>query len=151
MNSGTQAGQQPGTPVAPVSGPPAGFSISPAQLTVLVVCVITVYFVISFYTKSLESFRISQRADVVQRELKELEATNKQLRQKVADLSAQAYVEMAARDKLNLSRPGDRSLLVLDDVEVAGVTSPPAGAEMARASIELGHLGEWLALFFAPG
>src|SRR5437867_5824972 len=86
-------------------------SVSPAQLTMVVVCVVTAYFVVGFYGKSVESFRINHRAEQVQRQVAALEARNRQLRERVAYLATDGYVETAARDKLNLVKPGDHSLI----------------------------------------
>ncbi len=130
--------QRPGGP---------GFWLSPAQITMLVVCVVSAYFVVGFYGKSVESYRISQRAEAVQRQIAQLEAQNRVLQQQVAELSTDAYVETAARDKLNLAKPGDHSLVVVPaQDEVATVEGPPSpDTPPAR---ELGHLSDWLALFF---
>ena len=130
------------------SRPPA-FPVSPVQLTLVVVCVVSIYFVIAFYGKSLDSYRINQRAAQVRREIARLEAENRQLEAKAASLATDAYVETAARDKLNLARPGDRSIIVLPaPSEPAGVEGPPR--EGPRVGSEFGHLADWLALFFGP-
>ena len=130
---------------------PHAISISPAQLTIVVVCVVSVYFVIGFYGKSLESYRINQRAEQVRREVATLEERNARLQEKVAYLSTDGYVETAARDKLDLVKPGDRSLTVLPEKQpVAWVEGPPAGAGGTVAIAGLGHVGDWLALFFDP-
>ncbi len=124
-------------------------SVSPAQLTIVVVCVVSVYFVIGFYGKSLESYRISQRAEQVQREVRAIEARNRRLQERVAYLSTDGYVETAARDKLNLVKPGDRSLIVLPEKpDVAWVEAPPPRSDGSRSLNELGHTADWLALFF---
>ncbi len=132
-----------------VLSPQTSLGISPAQLTIVVVCVVSVYFVIGFYGKSLESYRISQRAEQVQREVRAIEARNRRLQERVAYLSTDGYVETAARDKLNLVKPGDRSLIVLPEKpDVAWVEAPPPRSAGTRSLSELGHTADWLALFF---
>src|ERR671933_321249 len=81
-------------------------SISPAQLTMVVVCVVSAYFIVGFYGKSVESYRINLRAEQVQRQVAALEARKRQLQARVAYLATDGYVETAARDKLNLVKPG---------------------------------------------
>ena len=131
--------------------PHRSYGPSPAQLTIVVVCVVSVYFLIGFYGKSLDGYRISQRAEQVRREVADLEARNKVLQDKVAYYATDGYVETAARDKLNLVKPGDYSLVVLPEKqEVAWVESLPAGAERQTTFPELGHLDDWLAIFFDP-
>lgn len=130
---------------------PAPSRISPTQLTLLIVCVVSIYFVISFYAKTVETYRIGERATQIQREIGRLEAANKTLHERVGYLATDAYLETTARDKLNLVRPGDRSLIAVPAQEgVPRVDSPPALAEPARLASELGYLAEWLALFFGP-
>ena len=116
------------------------------------VCVVSVYFVIGFYSKSLESYRINLRAEQVRREVSALEEQNRVLRDKVAYLGTDGYVETAARDKLGLVRPGDRALVVLPEKpDVAWVEGPPPGADTPSKTVaELGHVADWLAVFFGP-
>ena len=134
----------------PASLTAARFSISPPQLTLLVVCIVSVYFVVGFYGKSLDGYRINQRAAQVRRDIARLEAENRALQEKVAYLSTEAYVETAARDKLNFVRPADRALVVVPaQVDVAWVEPPPA-ADAYRLPPEFGHTADWLALFFGP-
>jgi cell division protein FtsB len=129
---------------------PSAFPVSPAQLTVLLLCVVSIYFIIGFYGKSLESYRINQRAAQIRQEIAELEAANEVLRARVALYATDAYVETTARDKLNLARPGDRTLIVrTQDEEVAGVEGPPPSGTGSGRS-EFGHLADWLALFAGP-
>ncbi len=131
------------------TSPQPAFPVSPAQLTVLLLCVVSIYFIIGFYGKSLESYRINQRAAQIRRDIAELEAANERLRQSVAFYATDTYIETAARDKLNLARPGDRTLIVRAlDQEVAGVEGPPASGVGGRS--EFGHLADWLALFAGP-
>lgn len=131
--------------------PPArSFTVSPPQLTLLVVCVVAVYFTVGFFGKSAESYRLSQRAADVRRQIGVLEQQNAALRDRVAYLSTDAFVETTARDKLNLVRPGDRSLVAIDaEPLVVGVAAPPAEPDRYRVFPQLGHLDDWLTLFFA--
>jgi hypothetical protein len=149
MASSSPTAAPPGRLASP-SGP-TGFTISPAQLTIVVVCVVSVYFVIGFYGKSLESYRINLRADQVRREVAALEDRNRELRDKVTELATDGYVETAARDKLGLVKPGDRALVVLPEKpDVAWVDGPPPGVDPPRSVAELGHVGDWLAVFLGP-
>ena len=125
------------------------FSVSPAQVTIVVVCVVCIYFVIGFYGKSLESYRIDQRADQVRREVAQLETENKALQTTLADLSTDGFIETEARDKLNLARPGDHTLIVLPEKpEVAWVESLPNATSQTTTLPHMGHIGDWLAAFF---
>jgi cell division protein FtsB len=135
-------------PPSAVRRPPSPLGVSPAQLTIVVICVVSAYFVVGFYGKSVESYRLNQRSEQVQREVRALEARNRQLQERVAYLATDGYVETAARDKLNLAKSGDRSLIVLPEKQdVAWVESPPP-ATGVRALVNLGRLADWLFLFF---
>jgi cell division protein FtsB len=147
-DSGLQATSGP--PVTPPPpGPERGRVLSPAQLTILVVACVSVYFVTGFYGKSLDSYRINQRAVEARQENARLEAHIKDAREKVAYLATDSYLETAAREKLNLVKPGDRPVVVLPaQAEVAGVAGPPLPSELPRPFAELGHFGDWLRVFF---
>jgi len=154
------SGQQDsaGTPLAPPSvtsgsavipGEPRPRVISPAQLTIVVVCFVSIYFIISFYGKSLDSYRVNQRANDVRRDVAQLEVQIKELRGKVAYLSTESYVETTAREKLNLVKPGDLPVVVLAvGSDIATVASPPPPSEYPKPFAELGHFADWLYLFF---
>ena len=130
--------------------PQPSYPVSPAQLTVIVVCLVSVYFIVGFYSKSLDSYRINQRAAEIRQQIARLEEENRALEEKVAYLATDAYVETAAREKLNLARPQDRTLVAVPaQVEVVGVEGPPPG-ENPRLPPAFGHLADWLALFFGP-
>jgi hypothetical protein len=62
-------------------------------------------------------------------------------------------VETAAREKLNLAQPGDRSVVILQAQGPAiGPQGPPAGqgaGGVLPALDSFGHLGEWIDLFFS--
>jgi cell division protein FtsB len=137
-----------GTPVTP--SPAVGrFSLSPAQLTVLVICVVSIFFVANFYGKSMDSYRINQRAVQARRENARLEQQIKTLQEKVEHLATESALETTAREKLNLVKPGDRPIVILPAmVEVATVAGPPPGADATRPLAELGHAADWLVLFF---
>lgn len=140
---------EPGTPVSPSSAGGAPLHLSPAQLTVLVICIVSIFFVANFYGKSMDSYRINQRATLARQENARLEAKIKQLQEDVAYLSTESYLETAAREKLNLVKPGDRPLVILPvGAEMATVAGPPPGAERPRPLAELGHAADWLVLFF---
>ena len=116
----------------------------------LVVCVVAVYFIVGFYGKSLDSYRINQRAVEVRREIDRIEAQNRDIQARIAYLQSDGYVETAAGEKLNLARPGDRSVVLLQDTP-GRPDRPGRPGELPRGDVvAYGHLGEWLDLFFGP-
>ena len=125
------------------------FPISPPQLTLLVACAVSIFFFINFYSKSLDAYKINQRAVAARLVNAKLEARIKVWQQKVAYLSTDSYLETAAREKLDLIKAGDHPIVVLpSDIEVATVASPPPPAENRHPFPQLGHATDWLVLFF---
>lgn len=124
-------------------------TVSPPQVTMLVVCLVSIFFIVNFYSKSLDSYRLNQRAALIHRENARLEEQIKALQERVAYLSTEAYVETAAREKLNLIKPGDRSIIIIPaEPQIATVAEPPATPEHSSALVEFGYLTNWLDLFF---
>ena len=125
------------------------FTVSAPHLTMLVVCVVSVYFIVGFYGKSLDSYRMNQRARAVQQEIALLEAQNRELQASIAYLQSDAYVETAGRDKLNLARPGDRSVVIVPAPSTpVGPPGPPPARGVTTRLPDFGHLEEWVELFF---
>ncbi len=143
--------QRPHDASAPVIPHPEGrrFPISPPQLTILIVCAVSIFFIINFYSKSLDAYKINQRAVHARLENAKLEAQIKVWQQKVAYLSTDSYLETAAREKLDLIKTGDHPVLVLpSDIEIATVASPPPATDTPHPFARLGHAADWLILFF---
>jgi len=137
--------------MSPEPGGRQPFTVSAPHLMLLVVSVVSVYFVIGFYGKSLDSYRMNQREGEVRQQIAQLEAQNRELQDTVDYLQSDAYLETAARDRLNLARPGDRSVVVIAPSKPAlGPPGPPAPPRAAAGVPDAGHLGEWIDLFFGP-
>lgn len=137
--------------MAPDPGARQPFGISAPHLTILVVCVVAVYFIVGFFGKSLDSYRMSQRAAAVRQEIAVLEAGNRELQARIAYLQSDAFVETAARNKLNLARPGDRSVVIVPAADSPmGPPGPPPGRRAPPQLPAIGHLEEWFNLFFGP-
>lgn len=139
--------------IAPGSAPegPGGrlLAASPARLAIILMCVVAVYFFVGFLEQSTDVIRIDQRVAATRKRIIDLEAANRELEQRLAYLGTDGYIETAARDKLNLVKPGDRSLVVIPpEAEVAWVDGPKATPEASRLGPEFGHLQDWLALLF---
>ena len=125
------------------------FSVSPAHLTMLVVCVVSVYFIVGFYGKSLDSYRINQRALVVRQEIAQLETQNRQLQDRDRLLPVRSlHRDGGARQ----AQPGPARRPLGGDSARAPGGHRPAGAllggrQRAALAISFGHLGEWVELF----
>ena len=107
---------------------------------------------------SVESYRLEQRTEAVRQEIARLESDNQALATQVARARTDEYVELIARERLNMIRPGDRPLVMLREQPPAvPAQSLPAPAAVPQPQPVLapssplagfGHVGEWLNLFF---
>lgn len=122
------------------------------------VVLVLLYLLVRFYDTSIESYRLEQRAEVVRQEIARLESDNQALATQVAQARTAEYVELIAREHLNMIRPGDRPLVMLREPPPAAHTQPlpvPAAAPQPPPPVApsvppagFGHVGEWLNLFF---
>ena len=135
-------------------------SFSPRLAPVLIGCVVLVllYLLVRFYDTSVESYRLEQRAEAVRQEIARLERDNQALATQVAQARTDEYIELIARERLNMIRPGDRPLVMLREQPPAArtqslpapaaVPQPPPALAPPQPRAGFGHVGEWLNLFF---
>ncbi len=134
-------------------------SFSPRLAPVLIGCVVLVllYLLVRFYHTSVESYRLEQRTEAVRQEIARLESDNQALATQVARARTDEYVELIARERLNMIRPGDRPLVMLREqpparpqplLAPAAAPQPPPAVAPPVPLAGFGHVGEWLNLFF---
>ena len=137
---------------------PLSFSPRLAPVLIGAVVLVLLYLLVRFYDTSIESYRLEQRAEVVRQEIARLESDNQALATQVAQARTDEYIELIARERLNMIRPGDRPLVMLREPPppartqslpapaAAPQTLPALAPPVPRAGF--GHVGEWLNLFF---
>ena len=132
-------------------------SFSPRLAPVLIggVVLVLLYLLVRFYDTSVESYRLEQRAEVVRQEIARLESDNQALATQVAQARTDEYIELIARERLNMIRPGDRPLVMLREPPPAPPHPLPAPAAAPQPAVApplpragFGHVGAWLNLFF---
>ena len=102
-----------------------------------------------FMARSDDTQRIAKRLEEAARDVAKQEAKVEVLRTQVAYLATDAYVEVAAREKLGLVKPGDHPVIVLPEVdEVAWVPPAPPERPAGPFGPAYGRLDEWVRLFF---
>jgi hypothetical protein len=108
-----------------------------------------VWILSGFLTRSNDTQRIAQRLEEASREVAKQEAKVEVLRTRVAYLGTDAYVEVAAREKLGLVKPGDHPVIVLPEIDnVAWVPPAPPERPTGPFGPRYGRLDDWVRLFF---
>ncbi len=125
------------------------------QLAAVLVTTIAVYILLAFLGRALENYRLEQRALAVKQEIKALEDQNKELKELVAYMSSDAYVEKVAREELLLAKPGETVLLPVPVTKPltpspADTPRPSPTYETNPASSPEPRWTRWWRLFFAP-
>lgn len=102
-----------------------------------------------FMARSGDTYRIVRRYEDAAREVARQEMKVEALRTQVAYLATDAYVEVAAREKLGLVKPGDHPVIILPERdEVAWVPPPPPARPAGPFGPAYGRIDEWFRLFF---
>lgn len=90
-----------------------GTRTSLLRFATVVVITSAALFALSFLQKAMESQQAEAQAAVLRQENQAIEAANAALKQRIADMKTDAYVERVAREELNLVRPGETSFVVV--------------------------------------
>jgi len=85
------------------------------------------YVVIATVQKAQESYRIAQEADALRAEIARLKEENLMLQSELNYHLSDEYIERAAREQLNLVKPGDVLLLVLSPTPTPVPVPAPRG------------------------
>ena len=108
-----------------------------------------VWILTGFLARSDDTQRIAKRLEEASREVAKQEAKVEVLRKQVAYLATDAYVEVAAREKLGLVKPGDHPVIVLPEIdEVAWVPPAPPERPSGPFGPRYGRLDDWFRMFF---
>jgi cell division protein FtsB len=101
-------------------GPP------PLALKLAAVLVVPVVLYALYVTglKALDNYRLSQQADVLRVEVRELREENIRLQEALREARSDAAIELSAREQLGLVRPGEKAVLL----------HPAAGRPVAEAA-----------------
>ncbi|MAG36977.1 MAG: hypothetical protein CL878_12145 [Dehalococcoidia bacterium] len=138
---------------------PSRLSLRLVHALVIFVGLVTLYLLANFYGTSVESYWLEQRAEEARQEIARVERDNQALATQVARARTEEYIELIARERLNMIRPGDRPLVMLRENQEAlsraqPLPPPPAlplpqpVPAVPTPLARLGHVSEWLNLFF---
>lgn len=91
----------------------------------LLVAVFALYMSISYVTGFLQIWRVQKEIARVRAQIEAIEAHNQALREELAYLESDEYIEKVAREELGLVMPGETAVILsAPEREEAGVTGP---------------------------
>jgi cell division protein DivIC len=106
-----------------VGRPKTGLTI--AHMMLLLAIPVLVYLAFSAGRKVIEMVVLRQQAAELRQEIEQLKARNAALREQIAYLQSDAYVEKVAREDLGLVKPGDTPVAVVMPSPSATPTPTP--------------------------
>ncbi len=112
-------------------------AISRARLVMLAVLVPAVLLFYGFVQQSIVEQRIEQRAEAIRAEIRRLQEERTELTGWIAYYQTDDYIERAAREKLNMVRPGDVLVVVVREQTPAPTPAP------TPTPTPLGPVGYW--------
>lgn len=111
-----------------------------AQFFILAVVLILFY---GLSNQIYHALQAGKRLDGAASKLANLQRKNNELKKKLAEADSLAFIEIQARDKLNLSRPGE-SVIVISEKEIDRVL----GISESTPSVKILNWQGWLKLLF---
>lgn len=115
--------------------------VKKAVVTAIVVLLLGFFY--SFAKQISDSMQVSKRLDREAEELVSLQKENTQLKKQLAQSQTPQAVEEIARDKLNLSRPGETVMIISPD-QIDRLLS----AQQAQTAVKEPNWQGWLRLFW---
>jgi cell division protein FtsB len=83
----------------------------PMDIVTVLVCTVTVFFVLAFGGKALESYRLQRHNDKLRQEIAELEQETAELQARLTYVQSAEYVEQVAREQYKLVKPGEKLII----------------------------------------
>lgn len=111
-----------------------------AQFFILAVVLILFY---GLSNQIYHALRAGKRLDEAASKLANLQRNNNELKKKLAEADSLTFIETQARDKLNLSRPGD-TVIVIPQKEIDKVL----GLQESSTEVKLPNWQGWLKLIW---
>jgi cell division protein FtsB len=116
-------------------------AISRARLVLLAVLVPAALLFYGFVQQSIVEQRIEQRAEAIRAEIRRLQEERTELTGRITYYQTDDYIERAAREKLNMVRPGDVPVVIVREQTPAPAPEPtPTPAPSGPA----GYWPRWL-------
>lgn len=112
------------------------------KIKVILVILVVLLVVYNLINQIIGAFKSSDRLSEAVEKVYNLEAKNKELKEKLAQIKSSAFIEKQARDKLGFSKQGETVIIIPEQKlkEILGASQ--------SAQIRLPNWLGWLKLFF---
>ena len=112
-------------------------------VTIFIIFLFAAFFVYGLSQQISESIKVGERLEKAADEVNALQEQNRNLKTNLSRVQDESFVEIAARDKLNMAKPGETVVIVSDEavnriIEANKPIIPPP---------ELPNWQKWLHLF----
>jgi cell division protein FtsL len=110
----------------PIGPPPLAL-----RLAAVLAVPLLLYALVMTGQKAVENYQLNQQADDLRAQIQGLRAQNVQLQQEIQQARTDSAIEVLARERLGLIKPGDHPLVLVSDGSAPGAAPtavPPAAA-----------------------
>ena len=115
------------------------------KLVILLILVVFLALLYSLSHQIIDTLQSSYRLSSAEDEVVALQTENSRLKGQLSEVGSAQYIEQQARDKLNMSLPGDR-VFIISQSEIAKIVK--VGQNTAPVKENLPYWKGWLRLFF---
>ncbi len=105
------------------------------KIGLIIVSLVLLIIVFNLIQRILDAFKSSDRLTREAEKVYQLEAANKQLKQRLSEVQSADFIETEARDKLNLSKTGE-TLVIIPEQKIKEL--------LASSSAQIARLPNWL-------
>lgn len=127
--------------------------ISWGRIVAVVVATIALFLAADFGRRALDAYRLSRVVSALEEDVAAMRAENEALKERLEYVNTDAYIEEAAREKLQWAKPGDtvvRTLFSEDKEAPATTPAPSQGSLQGEEGMEKPNWQRWLDLLFGP-
>ncbi|MBI4040008.1 septum formation initiator family protein [Candidatus Daviesbacteria bacterium] len=113
------------------------------KILIILVVLVSLGLALSFFNQLFESLRAEKRLDDETGKLAQLQKQSNELKRRLFEVDSLSFIESQARDKLNLTRPGE-SLVIISPALIDQALHGPTNQQLPT----LPNWQGWLKLFF---
>jgi len=119
-----------------------------SRLVAIIGLFIIIYASIGLAKITWQNYKINQKISSLEKELKEMEEENFELKNKILYYRTNAYKERLAREKLNLQKPGEIVVVIPDNLPTTEKKEKTSSKEPKKETKK--NYQKWWDYFFGP-